>query len=230
MSTLPRVACIMPTANRRAHVARALALFAAQDYPADRLTLVVIEDGRDDCSDLTDGAAARDRIEYRHLGYSRRTIGEKRNMACEVALGADLIAHWDDDDWHSPRRISTQVAAMLARDPPARMCGVDRLVFLDDGANEAFLYHCTAKYPWVAGGTLVYERELWREMGGFGARSSGEDTVFVDAVARARAPLAILSDPSLYVAMLHGANAEHRQRDRQWGGFDANRAREWMTS
>ena len=227
--TLPTVACIMPTANRRDFVRRAVALFLAQDYPNKQL--VIVEDGMDNCSDLIPQAKVGNSvIGHDHYGYTRRTIGEKRNVACELAEGADLIAHWDDDDWHSPRRISTQVNAMLARDPPARMCGNSCLVFLDDDANQAYLYRCGVKYPWLAGGTLMYERSLWRELGGFGARSSGEDTLFVEAAARVRTPMAILDEPSLYVAMLHGKNAEHRQRDSQWGGFDANRAREWMLS
>jgi hypothetical protein len=39
----PLVSCIMPTANRRAFVGRAIAQFLAQDYP--RRELIVVDDG-----------------------------------------------------------------------------------------------------------------------------------------------------------------------------------------
>ena len=42
------------------------------------------------------------------------TLGAKLNLACDYARG-EIIAHWDDDDWYAPRRLSTQVEA-LAQD------------------------------------------------------------------------------------------------------------------
>ncbi len=35
----------------------------------------------------------------------RASIGAKRNLACAEARG-ELIAHWDDDDWYAPARLS----------------------------------------------------------------------------------------------------------------------------
>jgi glycosyltransferase involved in cell wall biosynthesis len=105
VSAQPLVSCIMPTRNRRRFVAQSVWYFLRQDYEAREL--VVVDDGEDRIDDLLpeDG-----RIRYVHIG-GRRPLGEKRNIACEQARG-DLIAHWDDDDWNAPNRLSAQIAAL----------------------------------------------------------------------------------------------------------------------
>lgn len=238
MSDIPLVSCIMPTAGRRAFLSRAVDLFLAQDYP--RKQLVVVEDGLERNEDLFKGRAAPpDRIDYTHLGPGRRTIGEKRNFACARTRG-DLIAHWDDDDWHAPRRLSTQVEALLRLN--ARLCSLDRLVFYDPEAARAWIYR-SVRVPWLAGGSLLYDRSLWREQP-FHHVSNGEDTIFVDDAYHRRVPVAVLSDPSIYVATIHPGNtAAHPSRapkplprestarripDTQWGRFDVEEVRRWM--
>src|SRR5262249_33338037 len=101
-SELPLVTCIMPTtSDRRAFVPQAIRSFLRQDYP--RCELLVLDDGTTPVADLV---PPDDRIRYvRHV--SKRTIGAKRNIACEQARG-DLIVHWDDDDWYPPTRVSRQ--------------------------------------------------------------------------------------------------------------------------
>src|SRR5690349_3155219 len=113
----PLVSCIMPTANRRRFVPGAIAQFLAQDYEAAEL--VIIDDGTDPVADLIPSHPA-----LRYLRTRRhRTLGTKRNAACEAARG-DVILHWDDDDWYAPHRIRTQVEALFASD--ADLCGIDR--------------------------------------------------------------------------------------------------------
>jgi len=235
----------MPTANRRAFIPRAVELFLAQDYPHKQL--VIVEDGETDLSfpdlrqhkhyfdhgrhvavrgqtlcawdtrTVSDGS-----IRYLSLGPTRASIGEKRNICCSIAAG-DLIAHWDDDDWYAPNRLSTQVAALQGK---ARLSGLDRCVF--STTDRAWLFK-SVRYPWLAGGSLVYERALWREQP-FAHISNGEDVAFVDAAKRRRVPIAALSDPALYVVMLHGANTTRRRPDSQWSGFPIETVRSWMSN
>src|SRR4029077_2383856 len=116
----PLVSCIMPTANRRRFVPGAIAQFLAQDYPAAEL--VILDDGDDSVADMIPSHPA-----LRYLRTPRhRTLGLKRNAACEAAHG-DLILHWDDDDWYAPHRIRTQVEALHASG--ADLCGIDRALF-----------------------------------------------------------------------------------------------------
>ena len=224
--TPPLVTCICPTASRRDFLRAAIGHFSAQDYPAKRL--VIVEDGRESNVDLLDvvppGVPVEflNQITYVYLDGPRRTIGEKRNRACEIA-GAGLIAHWDDDDWHHPRRLSIQIAAMRAAG--ARLCGMDRLVFYD-GA-QAWLYRSDDP-NFLAGGSLIYERALWRDQP-FEHRSNGEDTLFVRAALGRDVKIAKVANEKLYVARVHAGNtAPKNTADRQWGGFDVQRVRRWI--
>ncbi len=228
----PLVTCIMPTANRRAMLPRAIELFLAQDYP--RKQLLIVEDGAEHNVDLVlDLFSQRDLpIEYRHLGDDQKNIGQKRNIACDIADG-ELIAHFDDDDWHSPRRLSAQVAALKAAN--ARICGMDRSVFYRAGAttaeDKAYLYQAftsAARRVWLAGNTLLYEKSLWVEIGGFTQVQHGEDTAFVDAAMRAKAPHAVVQELGLFVTVLHASNTSPYPLDVQWSGFDVNTIRGWM--
>lgn len=212
--SLPLVTCIMPTRNRTDFVPRAIDCFLRQDYP--RKQLVIFEEE----SNSTVPASA----EITHVTTNiniYRSIGEKRNAMCAAAEG-DLIAHWDDDDWHSPHRLSTQIEMMHAHG--ARLCGADRLVFFN--GERAWLFQ-TVRKPWLAGGTLVYERSLWQEQP-FTEVSNGEDVAFIDAAHRRGVKIVAVSDPSLYVAMLHDRNTTTRNIDHQWGGFDVDTVRGWM--
>jgi hypothetical protein len=104
---LPLVSCIMPTFNRRRFLRLALKAFNSQDYPAREL--IVIDDGTDPVGDLVEEARM---ARYVRLS-ARASIGEKRNRACAEARGS-IIAHWDDDDWYAPGRLSSQIVPLLA--------------------------------------------------------------------------------------------------------------------
>ena len=165
----PLVSCIMPTADRRPFVPLAIACFLRQDYP--RRELVVLDDGADPVADLMPDD---ERVRYARIPAGL-SLGEKRNRACALAAGA-LIAHWDDDDWHAPGRLSYQVALLAARGAP--LCGAPRLFFYSPAAGQAWLYaYPNPLRPWLAGGTLCYTRALW-SASPFPAVQIGEDTRF----------------------------------------------------
>src|SRR5262249_23901876 len=92
------VSCIMPTADRRKFVPKAISYFQAQDYPNKEL--IIIDDGAESAVDLVPNDPL---IRYIRL-YAKKTVGAKRNMACEEARG-EIIAHWDDDDWMASWRL-----------------------------------------------------------------------------------------------------------------------------
>src|SRR4029453_9700981 len=115
------------------------------------------------------------RVRYPPLPL-RATIGAKRNLAIEQASG-DLIAHWDDDDWHAPHRLTTQVAALLRAG--GDLCGLRQMLSHAAAAGETWLYSYPAtSRPWLIGGSLLYTRDRWRR-GPFPEMDVGEDTRFV---------------------------------------------------
>lgn len=199
-SAQPLVSCIMPTADRRQFVPLAVEYFLRQDYPHKEL--IVVDDGADSVADLMPDD---ERVRYFRL-EGRQTIGEKRNFACEQSRG-ELIAHWDDDDWYAPHRLSYQIAELLGGRADA--CGINLLFFYDAGRRAAWKYAYPARQKiWMAGSSLCYTRAFW-ESNRFEHVNVGEDARFVWKNRAAR--MLVLSDPTFLVPMIHPHNVSPKQ-------------------
>jgi predicted O-methyltransferase YrrM len=199
----PLVSCILPTYARPAFMAQAVRYFLRQDYPAREL--IVIDDG---------GAPARQllpadpRIHYVHLP-ARHSVGSKRNIACDLAHG-EIIAHWDDDDWSAPWRLSYQLEELLRLRFKA-ICGLAQVRFYSPLASAAWRYvYPAAERPWVHGGTLCYYRALWQAQP-FLDLSEGEDNAFVWSAPAEE--IAALGDDSFYVGLVHPGNSSEKRTD-----------------
>jgi glycosyltransferase involved in cell wall biosynthesis len=200
--SLPLVSCIMPTRERRDWMHQAIAYFERQDYP--NRELIIVQDGADDYgNDLP----CDPRIRHVHIGKQVH-IGAKRNRACELARGA-IIAHWDDDDWYSPDRLTTQIAPLLTG--AADITGLTATTFFDLDRWE--FWGCTPQLHQrlfvrnVHGGTLVF----WRHLFGPGARypdtSLAEDAAFLQAAIGRGARLQAVAADNLFLYLRHGANS-----------------------
>lgn len=192
----PLVSAIMPTADRRAHVARALEYFARQDHAASEL--IVIDDGADRVGDLMPPGV-------RYVECDPLPLGAKRNLACELTRG-EVIVHWDDDDWSSPKRLSYQLSQLGTAD----VCGADRLLFLDAARGESWLYSYGGRRPWAIGTTLCYTADTWRRRA-FPPVDVGEDSRFV-AGRRVR----VTADHAYVVAIMHAANSSPKRTEGSW--------------
>ena len=211
------VSCIMPTHNRRAFIPRAIACFQRQDY-AER-ELLILDDGSDPIADLV---PADPHIRYIRLDKPA-TVGEKRNLACEAAHG-EIIAHWDDDDWHAPHRLRYQVDTLITsgRD----LCGLNTLLFYEPASGCAWQYRYppSAKY-WLSGSTLCYRRSFW-EAHPFAALNIGEDARFVWQAHAAQ--ILVLPDPDIHIGMIHSQNTSPKQRGSYWTALPVERIRALM--
>jgi len=197
---LPLVSCIMPTFNRRRFVKCAIHYFLRQDYPNKEL--VIIDDGADRVADLI---PTDPQIRYFELPQCTST-GAKRNLACKHSKGA-FIAHWDDDDWYAPWRLTYQVEQLL--DADADISGLNRVLFYAPKEEKAWEYvYPPAERAWVYGASLCYTR-LFFESHPFPDIRVGEDTCFVWADSRAR--VHALKDFRFLVALVHGGNASPKQ-------------------
>ncbi|HEX9945992.1 MAG TPA: glycosyltransferase family 2 protein [Allosphingosinicella sp.] len=197
--TPPLITCIMPTRGRPEFVAQAIAYFQRQEYPARELVIVHKDD-----SDLPEIADAPD---IRIVRTRQRSIGGMRNAAVEAARG-DIIAHWDDDDWHGPRRLSRQAAPILQG--IADMTGLNDTLFMIVPTRE--FWSVSPKLfarlfvENIHGGTMMFRREIWRRSGPYPPISLREDAELLIRAVRGGARLCRLRGRDDYVYVRHGRN------------------------
>lgn len=196
----------MPTRDRGEFVAQSVRYFLRQDY-RDR-ELVVVDDGMEPVGHLLPEDAP---ITYIRLP-ERVPLGAKRNIACQAARGS-LIAHWDDDDWCAPERLSKQFTAL--RGAGASVSGARNMLYYVPLTGEAWMYRRQPDDPpSFCGGSLLYEREEW-EKNPFLPVDIGEDEAFMRTLPVERQ--AAIDASSLYVAVLHKGNtAPRRLKGRRW--------------
>jgi glycosyltransferase involved in cell wall biosynthesis len=197
----PLISCIMPTGGRPAFVQRAVRYFQQQCYANRELIIVDDEDG-------TAGQILEDKA-IRHVRVpSGRTIGWKRNHACDLARGM-FIAHWDDDDWYGPERLTAQVAPLLSG--RAQITGLRTRVFFDLTAWR--FWSCSDDLHGklfagdVHGGTLAFCRQVWERLARYPDRSIAEDADFLRMALRRGARLEQLDAPGLFMYLRHDRNA-----------------------
>jgi glycosyltransferase involved in cell wall biosynthesis len=164
----PLVSCIT-LAHDSANAAIAIDLFQSQDYERRELILV---DCAGNMKDLLPSGGG-----FRYLHADREEpIGGARNRACAEAAG-DLIAHWEEHDWHSGHRLRTMVAALLAAG--ADLCGAASCVICDVEAREAALVQLPAQAGFeIFGESLLYRRAIWQAHS-FPETDVREDLAFV---------------------------------------------------
>lgn len=201
---MTRISAIMPTADRRRFVPAAIAQFLAQHRKDAEL--VILDDGADSVADLIPGDP---RIRY-FREPQRRILGDKRNRLCDLARG-EIIAHWDDDDWHAPDRLDRQLAALEASG--ADIVGLAAVTFLADSGAQAWDYRWGGRQRWVYGASMAYRRDYWLRHR-FPAIPSGEDTRFVLDARDAR--IHAMTDADWLIARVHDRNTSPK---RTRGGY-----------
>lgn len=153
MTDTPLVSILVPTQDRRAFFPQLLSYIARQTWPADRLQIVVVDDGRDKVADLIPDDP---RFVYEALPQ-RVPLGTKRNRLAELATGSILI-HFDDDDVHQPDRIARSVALLEASG--ADVVGTSSITFWDLATGGIHQYPAIGPKHACAG-TMAYRRSYW---------------------------------------------------------------------
>lgn len=116
----PLITVVVPTFRRPAALARCLASLAAQDYPTDRLEVVIADDGG---TMPLDGviAAHATVLSLVPLALPHGGPAAARNAGAAIARG-EILAFIDDDCTADPRWLST-LEASLRRHPTAAVGG-----------------------------------------------------------------------------------------------------------
>ena len=199
---LPLISCIMPTYNRRSLLTLSLKAFETQDYPAKEL--IVVDDGTDWVRDLVEKIPSALYVRV----PARESIGAKRNRACAAARGA-IIAHWDDDDWYAPSRLTRQVAPMLAGE--ADLTGLENSFTCELSAGKFWgirpdLHHRMFVGD-VHGGTLVFWKRLFTEGLRYPSTNIAEDAMLIRMATQRGKRLVRIPNDGLFVYIRHGGNA-----------------------
>jgi len=128
---LPFVSILTPTANRRLFIPQLLRCFRRQDYPLNRMELLVLDDGEDRVEDLLHGQPC---VRYLTLP-NKAALGYKRNLLTQEARG-DILVHMDDDDYYPPRRVSHAVSELSRSE--ALIAGSSLMYVYDCARNKVF--------------------------------------------------------------------------------------------
>lgn len=199
---LQTISCIMPTRDRPGFALQAVGYFLEQDYPVREL--IIVDDSQEEWQ-----AQLPDDPRIRFVRVPRnQSIGAKRNRACEMAQG-DIIAHWDDDDWYAPNRLSAQAALLLSG--ATDISGLTDTIFFELDSWRFWTcerpLHRRLFVENVHGGTLVYRREVWQRLARYPDRSLAEDAVFLRQARQRGARLHRLANDGLFLYLRHGENS-----------------------
>jgi glycosyltransferase involved in cell wall biosynthesis len=123
-----RVACVTPTYDRHRFLRQARRYFLRQDYPyPENLHCIILDDSPEPIENFDDAGG---RIHYRHQ-KTKKPIGAKRNWLNKAALKGkfDIVCSMDDDDWYSPKYVSSMVDLLMNSDAP--VAGSSQIYMLD---------------------------------------------------------------------------------------------------
>ena|GEM_PF-680070 len=103
----PFVSVVVISRDRRCDLEKAVASLKLQDYPKDRLEIVIVEEG--DYSNAMDG------VNYIYLPRRNLGLGYARNTGVRNAKG-EIIAFTDDDCLHEKNWLSQMVLVLLEKE------------------------------------------------------------------------------------------------------------------
>lgn len=199
----PLVSAVIPTYNRAADVRVAVASAVAQRYPAERLEIIVVDDGGTDDTEAVLAREFGDRVRY--LRKPNGGVSAARNFGMAASSG-ELIALLDDDDEWRPDKIARQVEVLTARpDIGMVLTDVERMdehrvgfeIFRrrDFIPVDGWVLPHVLRNPALAPASAMFRRAVWTVTGGFDARlRTAEDLDFHLRVAR-QFQIAIVSEP-----------------------------------
>lgn len=206
---LPFVSVVVPTRDRRLFIPQLLRGYRQQDYPLDRMELVVLDDGADPVGDLLERMPGA-----RYLrSDTPEPVGRKRNRLMEAARG-DIIVHMDDDDYYPRSRVSHAVSRLAES-------GLEIA-----GASVLYIYFAREQQIAVAGpygpnhataATMAYRRRYADQHRYDDGCALGEEPVFTNGYSE---PMVQLEPVRTMLCIAHAANSFGKSRvDRRPTGY-----------
>lgn len=147
------VSVIVPTYNRRKFIPLLIDNFLRQDYPQDKMELLIADDGEDKIEDLIP-----DKKNIKYFKFETKIqLGKKRNFLNDHAKG-DIIVCMDDDDYYPPTRVSHAVDKLVKNDALVAGCSKAYICYLNLENKPIYSVGPFARFH-ATNGTLAYNRE-----------------------------------------------------------------------
>lgn len=193
---LPRISCLMVTADRGQLCRRAVRCYLRQTYPNKEL--VVVDDGKEDLTPILADVPADELVYIKLEKKPDNVLGVLRNRALDAARGA-YVAQWDDDDWYHAERLERQAAVLEAGYDACTLQGA--LMHLD---TEAYLEHPYIGYlrDGVPGSIMHRRVDDIR----YPAMRRAEDSVYLQAWTERRYTKLPPTELYLFIRCFHGSN------------------------
>ncbi len=112
---MPTISVVIPTYNSRQYLAAALDSVLAQEYPAELIDIVVVDDGsRDDSASIAEAYAMRSPTRIQVIRQANAGQSAARNAGIAATRG-ELVAFLDSDDSWQPMKCMLQAALYRAQ-------------------------------------------------------------------------------------------------------------------
>jgi glycosyltransferase involved in cell wall biosynthesis len=152
VTTLPTFSVIFPTYNRCDIVERTIRTLLDQDYPPERVEIIVVDNSNDETPAMVERLARESQAQggpvVRLLWVDERLPAVKRNLGLNIASG-DLVMFVNDDIWFEPDTLAEHAKSHESYGEPVAVLGhcfqspeMPRTPFIE--FYEPFAYHLIA--------------------------------------------------------------------------------------
>lgn len=204
---LPFVSCLCPTYLRPSLLENSIACFLAQDYPANRRELVILDDAGQIAPQQGEG------WEVISVARRFRSLPEKFNALAGLARGNVLFV-WEDDDIYLPWHITAHVEALAQGgfSKPSRVLSLYTGTLQEEDATGRF--HAS----------IAFTREAFDAAGGWPLTKRGDfDQQFLARLSQTSVTVdPCRTHPSSYIfrwgstGAYHGQGLMHGPGDDEW--------------
>ncbi|MDD9303499.1 MAG: glycosyltransferase [Desulfobacter sp.] len=203
MANSPKISVCTPIWNRNHFIPLMIKNLKCQNYPHDKLTWVIDDDGdtpliRDgkEMSRLTQ-ALAPIKIRY-HYYKTRRTIGEKRNNIARLCPDP-IFCNMDSDDLYSPHYIGYSLKELTTKN--AGLCGSKDMIFVYPFHNFSMSAIKCRHLIQIHENTMMMTKKYFNASKGFQKTSRGEGAALIG---RSPGNVIHISIQNLVVTVCHG--------------------------
>lgn len=174
---LPEITILVPTWNRHKFLDLFVMNLKNQDYPHDKLKVIIDDDGTDKF--ITDENELKQVKQFLHpmqIKYinnrKRRTIGKKRNQLVKDA-DTKIVCFLDDDDIYLSTYISHSYEVM--QQTKSNCVGSDKMLFCMSQKNfDIHAINCGNTKKLIHEATLMFKVKWFKASCGFADSSQGE--------------------------------------------------------